>query len=283
MTMNSLLKRELTGFDLKIIALITMAISHIYEFFSFTDRVPTILDYIGTIAEPLFLFMIVEGFIHTSNRAKYILRMYLLGSFMAMMNIVTLYLFPRVDGMSVSNNIIYPYVMILIFLSGVSIVKEKKLKGISLMLLPFLGDIFIYFLYYVIVLTGMRTKLDWLFMAIVRFNPFTLNFGEIGLGGIIGALLLYLLRDKRKARIWSYCGFNALWVFVDATLYYDSFMSIHGPSYFIASFAMQFVVLWLLFMYKGQRGLAAKRLFYIFYPAHIYLLYALSIWVYNII
>ena len=31
-----------------------------------------------------------------------------------------------------------------------------------------------------------------------------------------------------------------------------------------------------MLLYNGQRGAGLKRLFYIFYPAHVYLLYALS-------
>ena len=38
-----------------------------------------------------------------------------------------------------------------------------------------------------------------------------------------------------------------------------------------------FAVFFML-LYNGQRGRGLKRLFYIFYPAHVYLLYALS-WV----
>ena len=139
---------RLTGFEVKIIALVTMFISHIYEFFNFTNHIPGFVDHIGTIAYPLFLFMVVEGFIHTSNRKKYILRMYLLGSFMSIFNLVTMYLFQRGDGMFVSNNIIFPYVMVLVFLSGVSEFRQNKGIGILLMLTPLIGEAFIWFLYF---------------------------------------------------------------------------------------------------------------------------------------
>ena len=62
---------------------------------------------------------------------------------------------------------------------------------------------------------------------------------------------------------------------------YDAYMSVHAPGYFTASVLAQLIVTVVLFMYNGQKGRSAKRLFYIFYPAHIYALYFLSILVYN--
>lgn len=272
---------RLTGFEVKIIALVTMFISHIYEFFNFTNHIPGFVDHIGTIAYPLFLFMVVEGFIHTSNRKKYILRMYLLGSFMSIFNLVTMYLFQRGDGMFVSNNIIFPYVMVLVFLSGVSKFRQNKGIGILLMLTPLIGEAFIWFLYFAMVSTGVMQNYSWLFMAIVRFNPFSLSFGEAGLDAIIGALILYLLRNKKMWRISIYGIFNALWMVISSFSMYDAYMSVHAPGYFTASVLAQLIVTVVLFMYNGQKGRSAKRLFYIFYPAHIYALYFLSILVYN--
>ncbi|MEG1476828.1 MAG: TraX family protein, partial [Oscillospiraceae bacterium] len=36
-------------------------------------------------------------------------------------------------------------------------------------------------------------------------------------------------------------------------------------------------------MYNGKRGKPMKKLFYIFYPAHIYILYAASCVVYSVL
>ena len=39
----------------------------------------------------------------------------------------------------------------------------------------------------------------------------------------------------------------------------------------------------LMLLYNGQRGKGHKQLFYWFYPAHVYLLYGASCFVYNVL
>jgi hypothetical protein len=69
---------SLTGTQLKYIALFTMTLDHIGVIL-FT---PGHFDYqilraIGRIAFPIFAFVLVEGFLHTSNYKKYFIRMFL--------------------------------------------------------------------------------------------------------------------------------------------------------------------------------------------------------------
>lgn len=75
--------RILSGSWLKVIAVVTMLIDHIASvllredpilLFSVLGRAVTLYEImrtIGRIAFPLFAFLLVEGFIHTSNRKKY--------------------------------------------------------------------------------------------------------------------------------------------------------------------------------------------------------------------
>lgn len=86
---------SVTGSTLKILAVITMFLDHIgacvfehgllrmeairadetlYLFLKNTDQ---ILRLIGRVAFPIFCFLLVEGFLHTSNRKKYALRLFL--------------------------------------------------------------------------------------------------------------------------------------------------------------------------------------------------------------
>lgn len=74
----------LSGFALKYIALACMVLDHIHYFFSFTGKVPLFFSQAGRLAAPLFLFCIIEGFIHTRNRKKYFLRIYLLSVLMGL-------------------------------------------------------------------------------------------------------------------------------------------------------------------------------------------------------
>ena len=86
---------SLTGSTLKIIAIITMLIDHIgacifelgileneairalpdtWTFFYQIDRG---LRFVGRVAFPIFCFLLVEGFLHTSNRKRYAFRLFL--------------------------------------------------------------------------------------------------------------------------------------------------------------------------------------------------------------
>lgn len=65
--------KTLTGFHLKVIGVISMVFDHLLQFFSFLG-VPGWFGWIGRIAAPIFLFESSEGFIHTSNRRKYMFR-----------------------------------------------------------------------------------------------------------------------------------------------------------------------------------------------------------------
>lgn len=61
----------MSGYSLKLIALVTMFIDHM-GLVLFPDVI--ILRCIGRISFPIFAFLIVEGFVHTSNFKKYIAR-----------------------------------------------------------------------------------------------------------------------------------------------------------------------------------------------------------------
>ncbi len=62
----------LNGFVLKMIAVVTMLIDHIGAVLFPSQMV---FRYIGRIAFPIFVFLLVEGFLHTKNLRKYELRL----------------------------------------------------------------------------------------------------------------------------------------------------------------------------------------------------------------
>ncbi|MEG1873027.1 MAG: TraX family protein, partial [Ruthenibacterium sp.] len=66
----------LTGFHLKYLALFLMVLDHIHYFFGFTGKIPVWFSMLGRLSAPLFLFCVVEGFIHTHDRRRYFLRLY---------------------------------------------------------------------------------------------------------------------------------------------------------------------------------------------------------------
>ena len=66
------MKKNLTNFDLKLIAIITMTIDHIGAII-YNDI--DIFRIIGRISFPIFAFLLVEGFKKSNNRLKYFLRL----------------------------------------------------------------------------------------------------------------------------------------------------------------------------------------------------------------
>ena len=71
------IRKPLTAFHLKLIALVTMIIDHVTAVLV-SFRYPlfyTILRGIGRIAFPIYAFLIAEGCRHTRNREKYLLRL----------------------------------------------------------------------------------------------------------------------------------------------------------------------------------------------------------------
>ena len=71
-----------SSFILKVVALITMAIDHVgmvlpmmYPYNDFIYELSNVFRCIGRLALPLFVFMIVEGVIHTKNFKGYLIRL----------------------------------------------------------------------------------------------------------------------------------------------------------------------------------------------------------------
>ena len=63
----------MTTFLLKIIAVVLMTVDHVGKFFG----LPVFMRWLGRLAAPVFFFCAVEGALHTSDRKKYIKRLYL--------------------------------------------------------------------------------------------------------------------------------------------------------------------------------------------------------------
>lgn len=86
----------INGFWLKLIAFILMTIDHIgalMENYQGVSDASTILRTIGRIAFPLFIFMLIEGVIHTKNYGKYALRLGIIALATMIFQIIVYYCF----------------------------------------------------------------------------------------------------------------------------------------------------------------------------------------------
>ena len=223
-----------SGSTLKIIALITMFIDHfaltvlywgilepiapisydspyykVYEIYKICRNV-------GRVAFPLFCFLLVEGFAHTSNRKKYLMRL----AIFAVISEIPFNLAVNHQLIDLSSfNVFVTLLLGFLAIWGMEVLREKPM----LMLLPPIAAGFIAHL--------IQCDYDY--------------------RGIILIVILYVFRHYRIYQT----------VFGALSLYWE----------WPAMFAFIPIAL-----YNGKKGRNIKYFSYVFYPAHLLLLYFFS-------
>lgn len=106
-----------------------MVLDHIHYFFEFTGWVPTWFSMLGRLSAPLFLFCTVEGFAHTHDRKRYVLRIWAIGTAMAALEFFMIYAgaFRRGDGFYPQNAIFQDLVLLCVIWQGIDWLREKKI------------------------------------------------------------------------------------------------------------------------------------------------------------
>lgn len=145
----------MTGFILKIIALITMLLDHIKYAIPATNGLLT--QYFGRISFPLFAFLITEGYIHTRSREKYIKRLLIF----AIISQVPFMLFRTLVADKLMLNIIFTF---LLGILGIEIFDYfKKNTEINKML----GNVIVIISFLVIAMLGSYISVDYGWFGIV--------------------------------------------------------------------------------------------------------------------
>ena len=261
--------KSLTGYHLKMIALITMAIDHVaavliwriyYASYSITasmqmsdnladkilvwvsqnqDAVYSIYEmmrYIGRMAFPIYCFLLVEGFLHTRNVAKYVGRL----AVFALISEIPFDLAIESTWMSFANsNVFFTLVLGLLTIWALSYVEKFAEFWIEKQWEPLLGRI----------LTRSAGLI--IIIGVGAFAEMVLRT-DYGLGGIVAIAVLYLFRGYR------------LLAFAAAVL---ALTIITGDIELLAMLMILPVM-----MYDGTRGKNMKYVFYVFYPAHLLVL-----------
>ena len=279
--MDKLTKKGLDGTQLKTIALALMVLDHIHYFFEFTGCIPTVFSMLGRLSAPLFLFCTVEGFAHTHDRKRYVLRIWAIGTAMAALEFFMIYAgaFRRGDGFYPQNAIFQDLVLLCVVWQGIDWLREKKIaKGAAaiaaVLCWPYMVVAFL--------LLFPQVQDMPIASAVVAFLmtsplPMWTAVTDGSWGFLLGGVLLYALRGHRPVQLGVWALNALLW---DLVL---PFAMVHAQADFVWTqmftdyyewFGVGAVVLMLL--YNGQRGSGHKQLFYWFYPAHVYLLYGAS-------
>lgn len=226
---------------LKIIAMILMLLDHMWGTIIPGNQWMTL---VGRMAFPIFAFLIVEGYIHTSDYKKYIKRLLIFGLLSEIpFNLIYTgsIIFPF------HQNVLFTLVLGLLIINEIDKIKnnkEIKLRVKSILkILLFLLITIIGFVDYGI--TGVLT--------IVVFYLFR-EFKFAWLGQLISLILLYIVFFKGQSIIINI--FN-----------YEYFLPIQGMG------VLSLILIWLYNGKKGNNSKLLKYIFYSFYPVHMLMLY----------
>ena len=286
--MDKLTKKGLDGTQLKTIALVLMVLDHIHYFFEFTGCIPTVFSMLGRLSAPLFLFCTVEGFAHTHDRKRYVLRIWAIGTAMAALEFFMIYAgaFRRGDGFYPQNAIFQDLVLLCVVWQGIDWLREKKIaKGAAaiaaVLCWPYMVVAFLLFFPQVQDMPIASAVVAFLMTSPL---PMWTAVTDGSWGFLLGGVLLYALRGHRPVQLGVWALNALLWDLVlpfAMVCRQDGFVWTQMFTAYYEWFGVGAVVLMLL--YNGQRGSGHKQLFYWFYPAHVYLLYGASCLLYNVL
>ena len=281
-------QKGLSGTQLKFIGLFAMVLDHIHYFFEFTGVIPEWFSMLGRLGAPLLLFCTVEGFAHTPDRKRYFLRIWAIGASMAALEFFMVYAraFRRGDGFYPINAIFQDFVLLCIVWQGIDWIREKKVwRGIlaiaAVVLWPFA---FVGFLLLFPQVQQMPIASSVLAFVMTSPLPMWTSITDGSWGYLLGGVLLYLFRNHRKIQLtaWSLNAF--LWDFLYVYLAMRSQPGFAFSQMFTTYYEwFGIAAVLLMARYNGTRGSGHKKLFYWFYPAHIYLLYGASCAVYQLL
>ncbi len=254
------MKKYLTGFQLKIIGLITMVIDHLAEFFNFLG-VPSWFHWIGRITAPIFLFESSEGFVHTSNRKKYMLRL-LVGFWV--MNLINLVLnqYFVVNGEIIANNVFSTLFLGTVYMQSIAYLKERKFVASFFW---FIIPILIGLISFIFTIGEMSTIKMISLQLYTLFVP-SLFATEGGFLMVMLGVLFYIFHGKKFFQVLS-LGIVSF-ISAAATGFSDLFSSNDQWMMFFSAIP--------IILYNGEKGKGLKSFFYYFYPAHIILFAILS-------
>ena len=283
----NIIRKGLTGFDLKYLALIFMVMDHIHYFFEFTGKVPIWFSWVGRLASPLFLFCFIEGFFHTHDRKKYFLKIYVIAVIMGLIRFGfynVLSFARRGDGFIPENAMLSSFAILFVVLQGIEWIKSKKyFIGITAVVMPIILP-FIFALAVYQPDTNAGNSTISFFANMINFSILPLHTWIVdgGTETLLEGLVLYALSHlkNKNIRVYGYGAFILLRNFGLMMLFHLPFTAYN--LFFYAYEWMSVFSIAFMLLYNGKRGHGNGKFFYYFYPLHVYVLYGLSILIYTV-
>ena len=241
----------MTSFVLKIIAMVTMIIDHSGDAFNpVLHEKSLIFNAIGRIAFPLFAFMIVEGYNHTSNIKKYLLRLFIFAIISEIPFYILVVNILHADKFAMDVLFTFAFGILALLVWDFKTQKQKtelskNSKSFSLQ------DIFIWIIKFVLII---------ILNAIAILLKF--DYAQIG---IILVLAIHILFKKHKFLL-------ALTLLALNIFNYRNILILNMPLGIAFLFTSSVVPFICMLLYNGKKGPNTRHWFYIVYPLHLIIL-----------
>lgn len=257
-------------FALKCIALYLMVLDHIGLYFEsyMPYGLSMALRILGRMSYPLFLFCMTQGYRHTRSRKKYLLRLYLGSLFMTGFILFVDAFFPT-EGMGYGyHNIFLSLFLVGILISTIEAFQKDRKTGLIMTGCVFVSQL----LYYIApdflpVLRHYSGDVRTGIMPNLALNEYGLMFIILGLG-------MYFLWEKKEV-------FTVVYLLFCIAQYSEEALNLNGEFSEFPTQWFMVLALPLILRYNGKRGRSFKYFFYIFYPAHTFLLFYLAYFVWK--
>lgn len=257
-------EKLLSATILKLIAVVFMFMDHIHQMFV-TAGAPIWLTLAGRLVFPMFLFVAAESFYYTHSKRKYLQRLLFASWGMTIFTFSLQQILPNENVILMNNAFSTFFVAGLYmlfwdwFLDGIKTRKIKQIaKSILCCFIPILCAL-------PLLLVGILSSHENIPAFVIRIlatiallvpNILTVEGGFIL---VLLGVLFYIFREYRIIQVLVLLTLSML-VYLTG----DKIQCFMG----LATIPM--------LMYNGKRGQGIKNFFYIFYPAHIGILYIIS-------
>ena len=256
----------LSGNQIKIIGIILMVADHLYYMFNL-NGVPAWFHWAGRPVAPIFLFLCAEGFAHTQSRGRYLLRLFIGFEVMNVLSMLLGRILPNENVIlmfSIFGSLFYAALYMWFIDLFRDALTAKKPVSAALTVLLMLSPL-AYGLVTVLTLTAPDSEMPrWLINILLSFIPNIMTVEAGPIWALLGSLFYILRRVRGRPQIFQIIP-----------------LIVFGAIFFIMK-NIQWMVIFAVIpvlLYNGTRGrggAGGKYFFYIFYPAHIYLLYIIA-------
>ncbi len=265
-----MLKKGFTNYQLKMFALICMVFDHVHYMLAAQIGIPYWFGIIGRLSAPIFIFMTANGMAYTRSRFRYLFRLYAASVIMAVMNSIVNSYFPHPEGAMVINNIFATLFLVGFFIHVIEgLVKSIRAKswwacaGYSVLTgLPFGLSI--------LLLKAMALGYFQFFKVLFTFVPTPLMVEGGPIFILLGVGFYFVRCSKWKIGVfYSVFSFGLFALYASAGLTFENLFIINYQW-------LMWLALPLILAYNGKKGRSSKWFFYVFYPAHLYILLGVS-------